>query len=176
MSDTPNTNKVFINSVPYVQNESGEYAVPVSNPDGSSIGGTETSAANTARTTATQVLPVQQVAADGTADKLTTLQNLVGGGVAANAADSGNPVKVGGKYTAAGVTLDDGDRGDLALDVNSNAKVTQATALGRLIDSVTSNPVGVGLLDMSASCFICGASVVFIGMYVNSPSAGTFKL
>lgn len=97
--------------------------------DGTTDGRAEINAANTARTTATKVLTVQQVAADGTVDKLTTLQNLVGGGVAANAADSGNPVKVGGKYTAAGVTLDDGDRGDLALDASSNLLVSQATAI-----------------------------------------------
>jgi hypothetical protein len=80
-------------------------------------------AANTARTTGTKVLPVQQVSAAGAVDTLTTVTTvgtLTGGGVAANAADSGNPVKIGGKYTAAGVTLDDGDRGDIALDSKSN--------------------------------------------------------
>ena len=49
------------------------------------------------------------------------------GNIAADSADSGNPVKVGGKYNATPPTLDDGDRGDLELDVNSNAKVTQGT-------------------------------------------------
>ena len=84
-------------------------------------------AANTARTTGTLVTPVQQVAADGTVDKLTTLTTLIGGGVAANAADSGNPVKVGGKYNATAPTLDGGDRGDLELDVNGNLQVNQRT-------------------------------------------------
>jgi hypothetical protein len=90
------------------------------------------SAANTARTTATKVQPVQQVSAAGAVDTLTTVTTvgtLTGGGVAANAADSGNPVKVGGKYTAAGVTLDNGDRGDLALDSKSNALVSLNTLI-----------------------------------------------
>ena len=36
----------------------------------------------------------------------------IAGNVAAGATDSGNPIKVGGKYVAAGVTLSDGQRGD----------------------------------------------------------------
>jgi len=42
-----------------------------------------------------------------------TVTALTGGGVAANAADSGNPVKVGGKYNSSAPTLGDGDRVDL---------------------------------------------------------------
>lgn len=45
------------------------------------------------------------------------------GDVAAGVADSGNPVKVGGKYNATAPTLDDLDRGDAQLDVNGNWKV-----------------------------------------------------
>ena len=92
-------------------------------------------AANTARTVATLVTPVQQVAADGVVDKLTTVTTvatvsaLTGGGVAANATDSGNPVKVGGKYNASAPTLGDGDRGDLELDANGNTKTTLATQI-----------------------------------------------
>ncbi len=48
------------------------------------------------------------------------------GDVAAGAADSGNPVKIGGKYNATAPTLDDGDRGDAQLDVNGNLKTTTA--------------------------------------------------
>ena len=61
----------------------------------------------------------------------TTGENLleVQGDIAANAADSGNPVKVGGKYNATPPTLDDGDRGDVELDVNGNLNVNLATAL-----------------------------------------------
>ena len=59
----------------------------------------------------------------------TSLTTVANGSVAANAADSGNPVKVGGKYTAAGVTLDDGDRGDATLDSKSNINVTLNTLI-----------------------------------------------
>lgn len=48
------------------------------------------------------------------------------GNVAANAADSGNPVKVGGKYNDTPPTLGDGDRGDLELDARGNVKATLA--------------------------------------------------
>lgn len=58
-----------------------------------------------------------------------TITQVTGGAVAANAADSGNPIKVGGKYTAAGVTLDDGDRGDLAVDSKSNLNVNLNTLI-----------------------------------------------
>jgi hypothetical protein len=40
---------------------------------------------------------------------------VVGGNVAHDAADSGNPIKVGGKYNATMNTITDGDRGDLQL-------------------------------------------------------------
>lgn len=55
------------------------------------------------------------------------LQVEPSGAVADNAADSGNPVKVGGKYVAAGVTLDDGDRGNMQLDVNGRQIITSGT-------------------------------------------------
>jgi hypothetical protein len=53
------------------------------------------------------------------------------GDVAAGAADSGNPIKVGGKYNAAAPTLDDGDRGDLQLDINANLKTVEAAIEAR---------------------------------------------
>lgn len=49
------------------------------------------------------------------------------GNVASGATDSGNPVKVGGKYNTTPPTLTNGQRGDAQLDVNGNSKVTQAT-------------------------------------------------
>ena len=54
---------------------------------------------------------------------------MVVGGVAAGVADSGNPVKTGGKYNASAPTLTDGQRGDTQLDVNANTKVSQGTLL-----------------------------------------------
>ena len=68
--------------------------------------------------------------------KVTIVSNSVGstdqevvGNVADNAADSGNPVKVGGKYNASAPTYADGDRADLQVDTNGNIKVTLATAI-----------------------------------------------
>ncbi len=63
---------------------------------------------------------------DGTG-KIATLTTLTGGGVASHAADSGNPLKTGGKYNATPPTLDDGDRGDTQVDVNGNAQDNLAT-------------------------------------------------
>ena len=51
------------------------------------------------------------------------LSGVVAGDVAAGATDSGNPVKVGGKYNATLPTLDDGDRGDFQLDIRSILEV-----------------------------------------------------
>ena len=79
-------------------------------------------AADTARTTDTVVLATQHIDDAGNVGG-------VQGDVASGAADSGNPVKVGGKYNATPPTLDDGDRGDLELDANGNTKVTLATQI-----------------------------------------------
>lgn len=52
----------------------------------------------------------------------------VAGDVASGAADGASkPVKVGGVYRAAGVTLADGQRGDLQLDINAFLKATLGT-------------------------------------------------
>src|SRR6476469_67770 len=54
---------------------------------------------------------------------VTTLTTLTGGGVASGSADSGNPLKVGGKYNSTPITLTDGNRGDVQLDANGYLKV-----------------------------------------------------
>lgn len=59
------------------------------------------------------------------------------GNVASGASDSGNPVKVGGKYNSSAPTLTDGQRGDLQLDVNGNLKVNLAVKLDSTNDSVS---------------------------------------
>lgn len=59
-----------------------------------------------------------------TVSTVTTLSTLTGGGAASAAADSGNPVKIGGKYNSSPITLTDGNRGDLQLDVNGYVKMT----------------------------------------------------
>lgn len=58
---------------------------------------------------------------------------LTGGAVAHGAADSGNPLKVGGKYNSTPPTLNDGQRGDLQLDAKGSVKVVNVdptTGLG----------------------------------------------
>lgn len=46
------------------------------------------------------------------------------GNVASGAADSGNPVKVGGKYNATPPTLTDGNRGDVQVDSRGNVRMS----------------------------------------------------
>lgn len=53
-----------------------------------------------------------------------TGQVVANGNVAAAATDSGNPVKVGGKYNLTQPTYTNGQRGDLQLDANGNLRAT----------------------------------------------------
>ncbi len=62
------------------------------------------------------------------------------GDVAAGAADSGNPVKAGGKYNATNPTLTDGNRGDLQLGLRGSLRVELFTpgstvSAGYLVDN-----------------------------------------
>lgn len=56
-----------------------------------------------------------------------TIGTLTGGGVASGAADSGNPVKVGGVYNTTQPTLTNGQRGDVQLDVRGNTNTNAGT-------------------------------------------------
>ncbi len=71
---------------------------------------------------------------DGTGTILGTAASplTVVGNVASGATDSGNPVKVGGKYNSAGIALTDGQRGDLQLGAAGQLLVRSApyTQLG----------------------------------------------
>lgn len=58
---------------------------------------------------------------DNTGAPLT--DGAVQGTAASGAADSGNPVKVGGRYAATPSTLTDGQRGDMLLDTRQNLRV-----------------------------------------------------
>lgn len=49
----------------------------------------------------------------------TTVPNVTGN-IASGSADSGNPVKVGGRYNSSAPTLTNGQRGDMQLDANGN--------------------------------------------------------
>lgn len=55
--------------------------------------------------------------------------SLTGGGVADNGADSGNPVKIGGKYNLATQTYADGDRADLQVTANGYLRTTLSEAI-----------------------------------------------
>lgn len=95
----------------------------------------------------------------------------VEGGSASGSADAGSPVKVGGVYNSSAPTLDSGDRGDLQLDVNANAKITQATALDKALDSITNYPVGCTMttvdLATNADVVVTAAPAYLLGIYVN---------
>lgn len=71
------------------------------------------------------------------------------GNVADNAADSGNPVKVGGKYVAAPADLTDGDRGNMLLDIKGRLQVRDVTldALDKNTGAVGANTLRVKLAD-----------------------------
>lgn len=101
--------------------------------------------------------------------------SVAGTSVASGATDSGNPVKVGGKYNSSAPTFTDGQRGDLQIDANGNLKVTQATALSKLIDSITTRPEATTYVNLTASALIRTGSGILVGMYVNSTSSGTIK-
>ncbi len=60
----------------------------------------------------------------------TTGTDTITGNVASGATDSGNPVKVGGKYNTAAPTLTDGQRGDLQLDSSARAIVNVGSFIG----------------------------------------------
>jgi hypothetical protein len=84
------------------------------------------------------------------------------GNVADNGVDSGNPVKVGGRYNGSAPTYADGDRADLQVDINGNLKTT-------LVGSVT--PAYLSVVD-----FIDNAVGPVLDSAVNNiqDNAGTF--
>jgi hypothetical protein len=93
------------------------------------------------------------------------------GNVASGATDSGNPVKTGGKYNSTPITLTDGQRGDLQLDVNGNTKATLATGLNEIDDAVTVYPAGCNMtvVDTSVdSTVVSPAPALLLGVYVNT--------
>lgn len=65
----------------------------------------------------------------------------IGGNVASGAADSGNPVKVGGKYNASGAAVTDGQRGDLQIDAAARLIVSLGTILSG--EDLTNNVLGI---------------------------------
>lgn len=63
------------------------------------------------------------------------------GNVAEDAADSGNPIKVGGVYNSSAPSLDDGDRGDLQLDSSGNVQVNLATVIADIISGAENDSI-----------------------------------
>ncbi len=74
----------------------------------------------------------------GTVGTVTTVSTLTGGGVAHDAADSGNPVKVGGKAGTADVTaVADGDRTDMRMDTLGHQVVRPYALHENLVSGAT---------------------------------------
>lgn len=60
---------------------------------------------------------------------------VVAGNAASGSADSGNPVKVGGIYNSTAVTLTNGQRGDVQVDVKSRVQVVDTANIGTGVQS-----------------------------------------
>ena len=73
---------------------------------------------------------------------------MVGGGVASGATDTGNPVKVAGKYNSTLPTFTDGQRGDLQIGTRGSLNVTlHAWNSTSPIDSFATNSDGQSALN-----------------------------
>lgn len=73
------------------------------------------------------------------------------GGVAAGATDSGNPVKVGGKYNATLPTLTDGQRGDLQLNARGILPVEIYHATGSMTENLGGAQAADGVTNTFSS-------------------------
>lgn len=101
--------------------------------------------------------------ADGTTNKVAATQATASnlkvepaGNVASGATDSGNPVKIGGKYNSTLPTLTDGQRGDLQLTSTGSARVTLDNGASALVDksgTITSGGVAQTLAASNAARF-----------------------
>lgn len=67
---------------------------------------------------------------------------LIMGAVGAGATDSGNPIKIGGKYNTTLPTLTDGQRGDAQLDTRGNLRVVLSTVDATTAFSAGNSTVG----------------------------------
>ncbi len=90
------------------------------------------------------------------------------GNVGAGVVDSGNPVKVGGKFNASTVTLLDLQRGDLQLDANGNQKIVGTVTVTALQGHSVSGTVGTtqagtwisSVVNTVPSSMLVGASII----------------
>lgn len=95
--------------------------------------------------------------------------NQPAGNVASGATDSGNPLKVGGKYNSSSITLTDGQRGDLQLDASGYVKVNVAagSASNAAAGSVDSSvPSSADYQGVSVSGTLKGATAVSAGSHI----------
>ena len=125
---------------------------------------------------ATEPLPVRVIVGPGETPLLVDGNGAVVsvGNVAAGAADSGNPVKVSGKYNATLPTLDDGDRGNIQLNVRSLQMVAPTMLVGG--NYVPFNAVN-GVADATATGLLSIGGWFFNGatwdrQRSNSPATG----
>lgn len=108
---------------------------------------------------------------------------ITSGAVADNAADSGNPLKVGGVYNSSQPTLDSGDRGNLQLDVNGNLRtVLQSTISGEDVNNdVMKVEQQMSIVRVTADTQVKGTSgfvhtVTFACPAVTTPTAGVITI
>lgn len=97
------------------------------------------------------------------------------GNVAHDAADSGNPVKVGGKYNATAPTLTDGDRGDAQMDSKANLLNSLGTKLAG--EDLTNDVQGVvnKPLALSTYAWSVDRSTALEASSVAKASAGVMR-
>lgn len=112
--------------------------------------------------------PVQGTVAGGLLVNLGSNNDVVAAGdVAANAADSGNPLKVGGVYNATKPTYDDGDRTDLGSDSRGNLRAAlyvQDSATPILNGSMSADgvtPATGGALRVQAGLLVLNGSSTY---------------
>ena len=104
-----------------------------------------------------------------------TASNLnaqVVGNVADNAADSGNPVKVGARYNSSAQTYADGDRSDLQSDANGNLKDTLGTTIAG--EDLSNNVLAIGNKPINSSTYTPSSddSAAYEASSVSKASAG----
>jgi len=87
----------------------------------------------------------------------------VQGGVASGAADAGNPVKVGGVYTLGGVTLTDGQRGNLQLSPNGSLVVAVGRGFTGADGFSNGSLANVSQSGSTGSTLLAGAGFLFNG-------------
>ncbi len=107
---------------------------------------------------------------------ITTVSTLTGGGIAHGSADSGNPVKVGGKVETATSTATmeaDGDRSDFITDADAAQIVRLNYPLGDLISERVSNTDGASTASTNFGAVASTRSIVTaISVYNSSATPG----